>query len=105
MCCRDGGVGSTKRRQAVLTMSCELALGRPYDLPGCAASANPYMSCKPAGSHHQEGGSMRIVGMGIHRSFAQVAVLEDGRITGDQRIDLVHHRLVAFARTFSLEDE
>jgi hypothetical protein len=37
------GVGSMKRRQAVLTMSCELALlhGRPYDLPGCAASANP----------------------------------------------------------------
>ena len=33
---RDLGVGSTKRRQAVLTMSCELELllGRPYDLPG-----------------------------------------------------------------------
>ena len=32
-----------KRRQAVLTMSCELELllGRPYDLPGCAASADP----------------------------------------------------------------
>jgi hypothetical protein len=43
MRCRDGGVGSTKRRQAVLTMSCEpaLLLGRPYDLPGCAASADP----------------------------------------------------------------
>jgi hypothetical protein len=40
---RDRGVGSTKRRQAVLTMSCELELlhGRPYDLPGCAASADP----------------------------------------------------------------
>ncbi len=32
-----------KRWQAALTMSCELALllGRPYDLPGCAASADP----------------------------------------------------------------
>jgi hypothetical protein len=41
--CRDRGVGSTKRRQADLTMSCELELlrGRPYDLPGCAASADP----------------------------------------------------------------
>jgi len=48
---------------------------------------------------------MRIVGMDIHRSFAQVAVLEDGRITDDRRVDLVHHRLVAFARTLSLEDE
>jgi hypothetical protein len=41
--CRDRGVGSTQRRQADLTMSCELELllGRPYDLPGCAASADP----------------------------------------------------------------
>ena len=40
---RDRGVGSTKRWQAVMTMSCELELllGRPYDLPGCAASADP----------------------------------------------------------------
>ena len=40
---RDRGVGSTKRRQAVMSMSCELELllGRPYDLPGCAASADP----------------------------------------------------------------
>jgi len=40
---RDRGVGSTKRRQAVLSMSCELELlhGRPYDLPGCAVSADP----------------------------------------------------------------
>jgi hypothetical protein len=39
----DSGVGSTKRWQAVLSMSCEVALllGRPYDLPGCAASADP----------------------------------------------------------------
>jgi len=37
------GVGSMKRRQAVLTMSreLELLLGRPYDLPGCAVSADP----------------------------------------------------------------
>ena len=40
---RDRGAGSKKWRQAVLTMSCEfeLLLGRPYDLPSCAASANP----------------------------------------------------------------
>ena len=48
---------------------------------------------------------MRIVGMDIHRSFAQVAVLEDGRITDNRRVELVHHHLVAFARTLSTEDE
>jgi len=37
-------------------MSCELALllGRPYDLPGCAASADPQMSCKPLAPGREE---------------------------------------------------
>jgi len=48
---------------------------------------------------------MRIVGMDIHRSFAQVAILEDGLITRQLRVDLVHDRLVAFAKTLSREDE
>jgi transposase len=33
---------------------------------------------------------MRVVGMGVHRSFAQVAILEDGRITQELRVDLVN---------------
>jgi len=48
---------------------------------------------------------MRIVGMDIHRSFAQVAILEDGAITRQLRIELVHEPLVAFAKTLSLDDE
>ena len=48
---------------------------------------------------------MRIVGMDIHRSFAQVAILEDGEIKQQLRVDLVHHRVVEFAKTLSLEDE
>ena len=38
-----GASGARKRRQAVMTMNCEfeLLLGRPYDLPGCAANADP----------------------------------------------------------------
>lgn len=48
---------------------------------------------------------MRIVGMDIHRSFAQVAILEDGVITRRLRVDLVHDRLVAFAKTLSREHE
>ena len=48
---------------------------------------------------------MKIVGMDIHRSFAQVAVLEDGKIMKQMRIKLTHEPLVAFAKTLSLEDE
>jgi transposase len=43
--------------------------------------------------------------MDIHRSFAQVAILEDGAITRELRVDLVYGPLVNFARTLSLEDE
>ena len=48
---------------------------------------------------------MRVVGMDIHRSFAQVAILEDGQITRELRVDLVRGPLVNFAKTLSLDDE
>ena len=48
---------------------------------------------------------MKIIGMAIHRSFAQVAILEDGKITKQVRVELTHEPLVAFAKTLSLEDE
>ena len=48
---------------------------------------------------------MKIIGMDIHRSFAQVAILEDGKITKQVRVELTHEPLVAFAKTLSLEDE
>src|SRR5208283_6136843 len=63
------------------------------------------MSCKPAGSRERDGGDMAIIGMDIHRSFAQAAFLQDGQIKREQRVDLVHDRLVKFAKTLSIEDE
>jgi transposase len=48
---------------------------------------------------------MRVIGMDIHRAFAQVAILEDGEIKQQLRVDLIHHRVVEFAKTLSLEDE
>jgi hypothetical protein len=48
---------------------------------------------------------MRVVGMDIHRSFAQVAILEDSQIKQELRVALVHHRLMEFARTRGPEDE
>jgi hypothetical protein len=40
---RDKGTGSTSVGRPICTMSRELVLlaGRPYDLPGCAVSADP----------------------------------------------------------------
>ena len=48
---------------------------------------------------------MAIIGMDIHRSFAQVAFLQNGQIKREQRVELVHDRLVKFAKTLSIEDE
>ena len=48
---------------------------------------------------------MAIIGMDIHRSFAQAAFLQDGQIKREQRVELVHDRLVKFAKTLSIEDE
>jgi hypothetical protein len=40
---RDRGVGGISEGRPIYTLGCEPALvpGRPCDLPGCAASANP----------------------------------------------------------------
>ena len=48
---------------------------------------------------------MRVVGMDIHRSFAQVAILEHGHVAKETRIDLVHDRIVRFAKTLDADDE
>lgn len=48
---------------------------------------------------------MAIIGMDIHRSFAQAAFLQDGQIKREQRVDLVHDRLVKFAKTLADDDE
>jgi hypothetical protein len=56
-------------------------------------------------SHVQDAGNTFIIGMDIHRSFAQVAILEEGQIVRELRVDLVHGPLVYCAKTLSLEDE
>jgi transposase len=43
--------------------------------------------------------------MDIHRSFAQVAIFEAGEVQQRGRIDLVHHRVVEFAKTLDPRDE
>lgn len=48
---------------------------------------------------------MRVVGMDIHRSFAQVAILDRGEVTSEKRVDLVHDKVLAFGRTLRPDDE
>jgi transposase len=48
---------------------------------------------------------MRVIGMDVHRAFAQVAILDDGKVVSEQRIDLVQDKVVAFGRALRPDDE
>ena len=48
---------------------------------------------------------MRIIALDVHRTFAQVAVLEDGKIRNAGKIDLEHSRLLQFAKRLKPDDE
>ena len=48
---------------------------------------------------------MRVIGMDVHRSFAQVAILEDGDVVEEKRLDLVHGKVLAFGRALKPDDE
>ncbi|SEO16332.1 hypothetical protein SAMN04489859_10402 [Paracoccus alcaliphilus] len=47
---------------------------------------------------------MRSIGMDVHRSFAQVAILEGGKTT-EIRIDLDHDAVVAFGQALRSDDK
>lgn len=48
---------------------------------------------------------MRSIGMDIHRSFAQIAILEDGVVTDQMRVQLDHDAVVAFGKSLRPDDE
>ncbi|MDZ5454668.1 transposase [Labrys sp. ZIDIC5] len=48
---------------------------------------------------------MRIIALDVYRSFAQMAVLEKGKIRDAGRIDLERSRLLQFATKLKLDDE
>lgn len=48
---------------------------------------------------------MRIIGLDVHRSFAEVAILENGKLRSGGRIVLQHEQVLAFARTLRADDE
>lgn len=48
---------------------------------------------------------MRSIGMDVHRSFAQVAIHDDGAIVNSFRVDMEHDAVVAFGRSLKATDE
>jgi transposase len=48
---------------------------------------------------------MRIIALDVHRSFAQMAILEKGKIRDAGRIDLERSRLLQFAKKLKPDDE
>ena len=48
---------------------------------------------------------MRIIALDVHRSFAQTAILENGKLRDAGRVDLERNRLLQFARKLKLDDE
>jgi Transposase len=91
-------------------MSCELllVLGRPCDWPDCAASANPYVSFRPTPSPfnrtNEEEVMCRYIGMDVHRSFAQLAIVEDGLCRDEGRIGVKPEDLREWAATLRSDD-
>jgi transposase len=71
-------------------MSCELDVvhGRPCDLPGCAESTNPSVSCVPPRFRIvvNERSVVRGFGLDVHRDFCEVAIAEQGKIRSAGRI-------------------
>src|SRR5688500_15370982 len=94
-------------------MSGELALlsGRPCDPPVDRAAINRRERgsagvVSPAGSPvDRRRGIMRVIALDVHRSFAEVAVLENGRVCSGGRVVLEHDRVVAFGRPLRADDE
>ncbi len=48
---------------------------------------------------------MRVIGLDVHRSFAQVAVLEDGIVEDHGRFAMEREAVLAFARSLNSDDE
>jgi transposase len=48
---------------------------------------------------------MRVVGLDIHRSFAEAAMIDGGRAQQLGRINLVRERVIAFAKRLGKETE
>jgi hypothetical protein len=64
------------------------------------------MSCCPRLLlNRNEDQEMRVIGLDVHRRFAQIAELKEGVLRQRGRLDLVRHKILEFARTLDPDDE
>ncbi len=80
--------------------------GRPCDLPGCAASADPSMSFAHRFSPNPDGEEDRVraVALDVHRDFCEVAVVAEGRLRSAGRIQTRPEALELFAQSLDASD-
>jgi hypothetical protein len=80
-----------------------LFIGRPCDLPGCAASADPSMSFAHRFSSFQitdeRRTELRAVALDVHRDFCEVAIVEQGDLRSGGRIETKPETLALFAQS------
>jgi transposase len=84
----------------------ELFSGRPCDLPGCAASADPSMSFAHRFSLvvDSEENEVRAVALDVHRDFCEVAIVAEGRLRSAGRIEAKPDALELFAQSLDARD-
>jgi transposase len=81
--------------------------GRPCDLPGCAASADPSMSFAHRFSPRvddSEEDEVRAVALDVHRDFCEVAIVAEGRLRSAGRIQTRPEALELFAQSLDARD-
>ena len=81
--------------------------GRPCDLPGCAASANPSLSFAHRFSDltdNDEEGQVRAVALDVHRDFCEVAIGDEDGVRAAGRIKTRPDELELFAGSLDVHD-
>src|SRR5215216_7348170 len=104
----EGPLGERRLGRPVWRMGFEPGLfsGRPCDLPGCAASADPSMSFAHGSPRVNDGEeeSVRAVALDVHRDFCEVAIVAEGRLRSAGRIQTRPDALELFAQSLDARD-
>ena len=95
-------------RYCTLSRELEFVAGRLCDLPGCAESAESVVVVSPHAPFSLIGKEeivRRVIGMDIHRTFAEVVVWEDGRLRHAGRVDMTRTALEGFGKSLKATGE